>query len=456
MPEHDALVVLGGSMDADDDRHPWLEPTRALIRTAADRGVPTLGICLGHQLCALAFGGEVGRSPLGQQVGLYEIGWTDAAADDALLGGLASGGRGVQWNDDLVLELPDDAVALARTPRDELQAARFAPTVWGVQWHPEVDVEILRVWAEEDAERHLRTRDRPGRGARRHRPCRARARSHLATAGRRPGAAGRGVAADTRMNRPVTTKGNLLRLGFQDAEAALDSLRQLGGGTEPLVAILSRTADPDAALSALVRLVEAADDAEELLAAVCDDEGTSMRLLSVLGASTALADHLVRHPEHWRELRDPTLGSTRPAAYAIREGLLEAVGADPSSADPGGDAAGRGGRRRAAGRVPPGAAPPGRARPRSRPRPSTTRRPSCPISPAATLDAALAIARQRVGESASLVRLAVVAMGKCGGHELNYVSDVDVIFVHEPADGADAPTMSRARRCAPPPSSPAT
>ncbi len=155
MPEHDALVVLGGSMDAGDDRHPWLEPTRALIRTAADRGVPTLGICLGHQLCALAFGGEVGRSPLGQQVGLYEIGWTDAAADDALLGGLASGGRGVQWNDDLVLELPDDAVVLARTPRDELQAARFAPTVWGVQWHPEVDVEILRVWAEEDADRHL-------------------------------------------------------------------------------------------------------------------------------------------------------------------------------------------------------------------------------------------------------------------------------------------------------------
>jgi len=154
-PEHDALVVLGGSMDAGDDRHPWLEPTRALIRTAADRGVPTLGICLGHQLCALAFGGTVGRSPLGQQVGLYDVGWTDAAADDPLLGRLARGARGVQWNDDLVLELPDDAVVLARTPRDELQAVRFAPTVWGVQWHPEVDVGVLRVWAEDDADRHL-------------------------------------------------------------------------------------------------------------------------------------------------------------------------------------------------------------------------------------------------------------------------------------------------------------
>ncbi len=154
-PDHDALLVLGGPMDAGDSSHAWLEPTRALIRAAAERQVPTLGICLGHQLCALAFGGDVGRNPLGQQVGLYDVGWTEAAADDSLLGALAAGGRGVHWNDDLVLELPADSVALAVTPGDEVQAARFAPTVWGVQWHPEVDVEVLRQWADEDAERHL-------------------------------------------------------------------------------------------------------------------------------------------------------------------------------------------------------------------------------------------------------------------------------------------------------------
>ena len=58
----------------------------------------------------------------------------------------------------------------------------------------------------------------------------------------------------------------------------------------------------------------------------------------------------------------------------------------------------------------------------------------------ATLDAALAVARQRVGPASADARLAVVAMGKCGGHELNYVSDVDVIFVAEPSsldDGRD-------------------
>ena len=63
---------------------------------------------------------------------------------------------------------------------------------------------------------------------------------------------------------------------------------------------------------------------------------------------------------------------------------------------------------------------------------------------AGALDAALAIARARVGESAGGARLAVIAMGKCGGHELNYVSDVDVIFVAEPAEGHDEQPALRA------------
>ena len=59
-----------------------------------------------------------------------------------------------------------------------------------------------------------------------------------------------------------------------------------------------------------------------------------MRLLSRARREQALGDHLVRHPEHWRELTDPTLGSTRPAAFAVRAGLLRAVGADPTTPTP--------------------------------------------------------------------------------------------------------------------------
>ena len=59
-----------------------------------------------------------------------------------------------------------------------------------------------------------------------------------------------------------------------------------------------------------------------------------MRLLSVLGASQALGDHLRRHPDHWHELCDPTLGSTRPPAYALRASLVRSVGADPDDPQP--------------------------------------------------------------------------------------------------------------------------
>ena len=55
----------------------------------------------------------------------------------------------------------------------------------------------------------------------------------------------------------------------------------------------------------------------------------------------------------------------------------------------------------------------------------------------AALEAALVIARTEVGEQADLCDFAVIGMGKTGGRELNYVSDVDVIFVAEPREGVD-------------------
>ncbi len=245
------------------------------------------------------------------------------------------------------------------------------------------------------------------------------------------------------MTRPATGKGTLLRLGFQDPDAALADLGQLGPEIDALLAPLSHTADPDAALAGLVRLRDAADDGPALVDALIDDEGTAMRLLSVLGASQALTDHLVRHPEQWRELTDPLLGSTRPPAFAIRAGLLRAVGAEPDDElptagldhAPASDAL-RVEYRRVLLRLV--------ARDLAHGLGVDDVAAELADLAAGTLDAALAIARREVGEPAGLVRLAVVAMGKCGGRELNYVSDVDVIFVHEPADGADETTATRA------------
>ena len=259
-------------------------------------------------------------------------------------------------------------------------------------------------------------------------------------------------AADERgppVSRPATTKGTLLRLGFHDPDASLAALSRLDTAADPLLALLARSADPDLAVASLVRLLEVVEDPAELLEEIVDDEGTAMRLLCVLGASQALADHLVRHPEHWRELTDPLMGSTRPAAYALRADLLRAVGADPEAAEPTAtipddeavDAL-RVEYRRALLRL--------AARDLAHDLGLDDAAAELSDLAAGTLEAALAVARQRVGPDSGLARLAVVAMGKCGGHELNYVSDVDVIFVFEPTNGGgDAePDLGAATRVA--------
>ena len=153
---YDALLVLGGSVGANDDLDaPWLPEVRAMVREAVGTMLPTLGICLGHQLIAVALGGTVEKNPRGQQVGLLEHGWLSEAGQDPLLAGSALPRRGVQWNSDVVTALPDGAELLAATPEGEPQAIRFAATVWGVQSHPEVDVDVLQSWADGDRDDHL-------------------------------------------------------------------------------------------------------------------------------------------------------------------------------------------------------------------------------------------------------------------------------------------------------------
>ncbi|MEI2810863.1 MAG: type 1 glutamine amidotransferase [Nocardioides sp.] len=147
------FLVMGGWMSAHHDEEVrWLSGVKQLIREAASDGVPTLGICLGHQVAAVALGGHVGRNPAGRQFGLVEVGFAAAAADDPMFGRVVSGAvaqpRGIHWNDDVVGELPPGATLLATAPGGEIQIARHAPSIWGVQFHPEVDEPLVRRWAQ--------------------------------------------------------------------------------------------------------------------------------------------------------------------------------------------------------------------------------------------------------------------------------------------------------------------
>ncbi|WP_217140579.1 bifunctional [glutamine synthetase] adenylyltransferase/[glutamine synthetase]-adenylyl-L-tyrosine phosphorylase [Streptomyces sp. AC627_RSS907] len=237
----------------------------------------------------------------------------------------------------------------------------------------------------------------------------------------------------TSPGRRSSTFTRLLRHGFTDPSAAerlLDGAELAPVRADPvLLEALGATADPDLALHGLVRLLEAQPDAtarRELLDTLIASKPLRDRLLGVLGASEALADHLARHAGDWQALVTYEPRDLHRGVAEFEHGLAEAT--DPVSL-------------RVAYR---------------RCLLSIAARDVCGTIDVAetaaeladlataTLRAALALAEADAPEDAALCRLAVIAMGKCGGHELNYVSDVDVIFVGEAVDGADEARALRA------------
>ncbi|MEU6815297.1 bifunctional [glutamine synthetase] adenylyltransferase/[glutamine synthetase]-adenylyl-L-tyrosine phosphorylase [Streptomyces sp. NPDC046860] len=226
--------------------------------------------------------------------------------------------------------------------------------------------------------------------------------------------------------RRSSTFTRLLRHGFTDpsgAERLLDGPELTQVKADPvLLEALGATADPDLALHGLVRLLEsqpAAKDHRELLDTLISAKPLRDRLLGVLGASAALADHLARHPHDWQELVTYEPRDLHPGITEFERGLAEAT--DPVSL--------RVAYRRCLLSI--------AARDVCGTTDVTQTAAELADLATATLRAALAMAEADAPQDAAACRLAVIAMGKCGGHELNYVSDVDVIFVAEPAQGTD-------------------
>ncbi|WP_432069676.1 bifunctional [glutamine synthetase] adenylyltransferase/[glutamine synthetase]-adenylyl-L-tyrosine phosphorylase [Streptomyces sp. AA1529] len=222
--------------------------------------------------------------------------------------------------------------------------------------------------------------------------------------------------------------GRLLRHGFTDPESATRLLEAPTLATVRDDALfldaLGATADPDLALVGLVRLIEALEavdkDAQPLLDTLLRAKPLRDRLLGVLGSSDALGDHLAAHPHDWEALVTYESADLNPGIAEFETALRDVDEPDAL----------RVAYRRAL--------------------LSIAARDVCGTSDVAqtaaeladlataTLRRALALAEAAAPEDAAACRLAVVAMGKAGGHELNYVSDVDVIFVAEPPGGAAA------------------
>lgn len=151
MPEdaggHDGLLILGGAMNAyDDARCRHFPALLELARGYAAAGKPVLGICLGSQLLARAWGAEV-RIGAAPEFGVTALSPTIAAADDPLLGGTSGPAYAMQWHDD-TFDIPPRAVRLLEGETCRNQAFRVDDLVWGFQCHFEADRRDMVAWAE--------------------------------------------------------------------------------------------------------------------------------------------------------------------------------------------------------------------------------------------------------------------------------------------------------------------
>jgi GMP synthase-like glutamine amidotransferase len=143
------LVVMGGTMNVDEtDRYPFLARSRALMRDALEDEVPTLGVCLGAQMMARVLGTDVFRAePRNAFFSPVEL--TPAGADDPVLQSFAGGVPVLQFHED-TFKVPDGAVALASSETSGLsQAFRYGDNAYAVQFHFEVDHDIVSEWCED-------------------------------------------------------------------------------------------------------------------------------------------------------------------------------------------------------------------------------------------------------------------------------------------------------------------
>ena len=146
LPERDgfagALITGSGAMVT--ERLDWSERSAAWLRDAAHAGMPLFGICYGHQLLAHALGGEVGYNPVGREMGTVRIERMDAAADDPLFGKHPPSFDAHATHLQTITRLPEGAIKLARSEKDACHAFRWGHSTWGVQFHPEFSIAMMR------------------------------------------------------------------------------------------------------------------------------------------------------------------------------------------------------------------------------------------------------------------------------------------------------------------------
>lgn len=144
----DALWVMGGPMDVwQENEYPWLVAEKAFIKEAVEgRGLPYLGLCLGHQLLAEALGGQCGPSEQ-PEIGVLDVHLTEEGAGGVFLDDLPTTMKALQWHSAEIKTMPVGATCLATTAACPVQAMSWGPRAYSLQFHVEVEADTVENWA---------------------------------------------------------------------------------------------------------------------------------------------------------------------------------------------------------------------------------------------------------------------------------------------------------------------
>jgi GMP synthase-like glutamine amidotransferase len=142
--DYSAVIILGAPESANDDL-PYLKNEMNLIREYVEKDIPLLGICLGSQLIAKAFGARVYQG-IKKEIGIYHDIEFDNQSKSGLFSGIKSPATVFHWHGD-TFDLPQNALRLAHSKDYQNQALQIGSAV-GVQFHLEVDEETIRLWLE--------------------------------------------------------------------------------------------------------------------------------------------------------------------------------------------------------------------------------------------------------------------------------------------------------------------
>ncbi len=158
--DYDGLVILGGPMSANDEAdHPWLRDLGALAKSFETSGKAVLGVCLGAQIMARTHGARVWHMGA-LEAGYVELQVTEEGRRDALFAGLGSRLTPFQHHYE-AFDLPSGGVNLLTGGLCKVQAFRLGRAAYGLQFHLEVTVDIVRDWMRRFGESEFKDEPRP-------------------------------------------------------------------------------------------------------------------------------------------------------------------------------------------------------------------------------------------------------------------------------------------------------